>query len=355
MNVIIANKNKYLLENLGIDIIKELEGEFEVDEIIATFQNFFYQRMLLDITALKNYTDMSVLQKLSMSLSMDKLILFLDGTEATYNPQFLSNLVSMGIYNFAKDIEGLQYLYNTPNSYRDVAQFHQLNQQQAVPEVQPEPQKPSLGGIFGFNKQQPTQPVMPEPTVDNTFIQTENTEFEKSSSNAKIIGLKNITRQSGATSLAYMMVKELDKNYDVIAIEVDKNDFNYFKDKRMVSSNSTDIELTVKKYSDKDVIIIDTNNSGVAEQLCNEILYLIEPSIIKLNKLMALNSQVLQGLKGKKVILNQSLLSNSDINNFEYESRVKVYHNLGPLNERQDNLEELNILLNKLGFTRQNS
>ena len=40
------NKKQELLENLGIDIIKEMKGEFSVDEIIATFQNFFYQRMI---------------------------------------------------------------------------------------------------------------------------------------------------------------------------------------------------------------------------------------------------------------------------------------------------------------------
>ena len=65
-------KNQLLLENLGIDIIKEMNGEFEVDEIIATFQNFFYQRMILDITAIKNYTDIVNLQKLSISLDMQK-------------------------------------------------------------------------------------------------------------------------------------------------------------------------------------------------------------------------------------------------------------------------------------------
>ena len=58
---------------------------------------------------------------------MDKVILLLDGSEATSNPMFLSNLVSMGIYNFTKNVEGIQYLYNTPNTYRDVAQFHHLN------------------------------------------------------------------------------------------------------------------------------------------------------------------------------------------------------------------------------------
>ena len=45
MNVIVSNKNQLLLENLGIDVIKEMNGEFEVDEIISIFQNFFYQRI----------------------------------------------------------------------------------------------------------------------------------------------------------------------------------------------------------------------------------------------------------------------------------------------------------------------
>ena len=94
MNVIISNKNQLLLENLGIDVIKEMNGVFEVDEIIATFQNFFYQRMILDITAIKNYMDIINLQKISISLPMDKLILLLDGTDLTSNPTFLSNLDS---------------------------------------------------------------------------------------------------------------------------------------------------------------------------------------------------------------------------------------------------------------------
>ena len=35
MNVIVSNKNQLLLENLGIDVIKEMNGEFDVDEIIS--------------------------------------------------------------------------------------------------------------------------------------------------------------------------------------------------------------------------------------------------------------------------------------------------------------------------------
>ena len=272
MNVIISNKNQSLLENLGIDVIKEMNGEFDVDEIIATFQNFFYQRMILDITAIKNYTDIVNLQKLSMSLNMDKLILLLDGTEATSNPMFLSNLVSMGIYNFTKNIEGIQYLYNTPNSYRDVAQFHRLDV--------------TFGNANASNVQQ-------QAPTSSTTMPNDEPEFY----GTRVIGVKNITKQSGASSLVYMMKNELSKHYSVVAIEVDKTDFNYFNDKSLISTITSDVGTIINKHKDKNVILVDINNSLVAEGFCQDVLYLIEPSIIKLQKLMTLNATALQGLK----------------------------------------------------------
>lgn len=332
MNVIISNKNQFLLENLGIDVIKEMNGEFSVDEIIATFQNFFYQRMILDITAIKNYTDIVNLQKLSMSLDMEKVILLLDGTESTTNPAFLSNLVSMGIYNFTKNIEGIQYLYNTPNSYRDVAQFHNLNTQSNI-------------------VTQPTQPVQ-YITPGNSSPAQNAYEPEQEFYGTRIIGVKNVTKQSGASSLVYMMKKELSRYYSVIGIEVDKTDFNYFKDKDLISTITGDVGSVINKYKDKNVIIVDINNSLVAEGFCQEVLYLIEPSIIKLQKLMMLNATALHSLKDKKVILNQSLLTSSQIANFEYEARIKVFYNLAPLNEREKKLPELDRLLVKLGFNK---
>jgi len=329
MNVIVSNKNQLLLENLGIDIIKEMNGQFEVDEIIATFQNFYYQRMILDITAIKNYMDIVNLQKLSISLDMQKMILLLDGTEATSNPNFLSNLVSMGIYNFTKNIEGIQYLYNTPNTYRDVAQFHRLDA--------------TFGNAVISGAQSsvvaPVVEVQPQPEFYGT----------------RVIGVKNITKQSGASSLVYMMKNELSKNYSVVAIEVDKTDFTYFKDKNLISTITSEVGSVINKNKDKNIIIIDINNSIVAEGFCQEVLYLIEPSIIKLQKLMTLNATALQGLKGKKIVLNQSLLSSNEVANFEYEARVKVFYNLAPLNERDKKLPELNRLLVKLGFAKQQS
>ena len=60
-------------------------------------------------------------------------------------------------------------------------------------------------------------------------------------------------------------------------------------------------------------------------------------------------------MKDKKIILNQSLLTANDVSNFEYEAKVKVFYNLEPLNERDKKLSELNKLLVKLGFNKQQS
>ena len=46
--------------------------------------------MILDITAIKNYKDIKNLQKLSISLDMDKVILVLDDSPNSLSPDYLS-------------------------------------------------------------------------------------------------------------------------------------------------------------------------------------------------------------------------------------------------------------------------
>ena len=177
MNVIVANKYREALSALDIEIIKSLEGEFSVDEIVETFKNFFFQRMILDITAIKNYKDIKTLQKLSLSLDMDRVILLLDGSPEVTSPEYLSDLISMRIYNFTMNVEGVKYLYDNPNSYRDVAQYHQLD----------------TVHDYGAG---PVQQVY------------------TNAATATIIGIKNITEESGATTLVYLMKKQLERNYE---------------------------------------------------------------------------------------------------------------------------------------------
>lgn len=318
MNVSVTNRNQEMISSLDIDIMKTRNGEFTPEEIIAEFQNYFYQRMILDITAIKDYNDIRNLQKLSISLDMDKIILVLDGAQ-TITPEYLSKLVSMGIYNFTQDVAGIIYLYKNPNSYRDVAQYHQLN----------------------------TTPVE-EPKVAVQPMSSYSTPMAK-----KIIGVKNITKQSGATSLIYMMKRQLEKNYSVVAIEVDKKDFVYFREKNMISATSMNIASEIQKYNDFDIILLDVDNSPNAEGLANEMIYLVEPSVIKLNKLTIMDPNIFARYKNKKVILNQSMLTNKDVLDFEYETRIKIFFNMPPLNERDKNIPILDMFLKKLGFDKQ--
>ena len=317
MNVIISNKHQATLEMLDIDVIKSLNGEFDVDDIISQFQNFFFQRMIIDITALKNYKDIKTLQKLSISLDMDKVILLLDDSVDDGTGEFLSKLVSMGIYNFTRNVDGIMYLYNNPNSYRDVAHIQQLD----------------------INS---TDPVSVNTTVvENIYTGT------------RVIGIKNVTKQTGATTLSYMMKKQLEKHYSVVALEVNKDEFRYFRDKNMYSVKDIELGNAIAKYNDRDVIIVDVNDSVQAESVCDDIIYLVEPSIIKLNKLMSVNPTVFKKIKGKKIILNQSILSPKDVLDFEYESGVKIYFNMPPLDERERSIHILNKFLVMLGFSKQ--
>ena len=315
MNVIIANQKKELLTNLNIDVIKSIEGQYDVDELISMFKNFYYQRMILDITALKDYTDIKVLQKLSISLDMDKVILLLDDSEESSSPSYLSKLISMGIYNFTRNVEGIMYLYNNPNSYRDVAQYHQIDAQ------------------------------------DGEQIIYQGVEANY----CRVIGVKNVTDQAGATTFCYMMVKQLKKNYNVIGVEVDSNDFNYFNDKSLHSVNSRELGHFIERNNDKDVIIIDVNKSPTAMGLVQEIVYLVEPTVIKLNKLMNIKRNAFKELSGRKLVLNQSLLSSKDVLELQYEARAKFFFNMPPLNERDSNIMIMDTFLAKMGFLKQQS
>lgn len=327
MNVIISNKNQNILSNLGVEVIKDMNGEFEVDEIIATFQNFFYQRMILDITAIKNYRDITNLQKLSLSLDANKIILLLDGTEDTTNPTFLSQLISMGIYNFTKDVDGIQYLYNSPNTYKDVAQYQSLNLNTVQP---PDP----------TGQQMNAQPI----------IQTVYVDRYEEPKGCRIIGFKNLTNGAGATTLVYVLKKKLEKRYKVIGVEVDKTDFMYIKDKDLFSTTNDKIAIEMGDYRNNDVVLIDINKSVIAESVCNEVCYLIEPSILKLNKMVTLNPGILETLKNKKVVLTHSLLSENDIANLSHEAGFKVFFNLIPFNDRNLDNQNLEAFIAMLGF-----
>ena len=132
MCVIISNENDDVISSLNVNAIKKINGVFSSDEIVSKFSNFYYEKMILDITAIKDYKDIKNIQNLSINLDMSKLIILLDGSSETSAQDYISGLISMGIYNFTKNKDGIVYLLSHPNSYKDVANMHMINAEDEI-------------------------------------------------------------------------------------------------------------------------------------------------------------------------------------------------------------------------------
>jgi len=313
MNVIVSNKYQTLLGTLNIEVIKSINGEFSVQDLVNQFSNFFYNKMIIDITAIKNYEDVNTMRELSMNFQMDKIILLLDDSPKVNAAMYLSQLVSVGIYNFTRNVDAIPFLIENPNSYKDVASYQNFNND----------------ANFGIN--------------DVQYQRTSRIE-------QRIIGFKNVTEHAGATTLVYMLKKHLAKNYKVKAIEINNMDFEFFNDKELESSDFMSASIKITNNSDKEVILVDLNDAD--ESICTEIIYLIEPGIIKLNKLIRNDHKIFDKLRNKRIVLNKSVLDSKDVKDFEYESGSKIFFNIPCLDEKLDNNSKINEFLIALGFSR---
>ena len=179
MNVLIGNKYSDVLAMLDIDVIKSITGEYEADEIVSMFKNFYCNRIIIDLTAIKGYTDVSNIQKISIGLATEKLIFLLPPTPESSSSAFLSKLISMGIYNFTTDGDGIKYLLDHPNAYKDVAHYQQLNDMSTM--------------------------------VNNVVI-----------SGVKVLGVENVTESAGASVIMLGTISELSLKFlvDVTAPSV---------------------------------------------------------------------------------------------------------------------------------------
>ena len=317
MNVIVSNKYQTLLANLNIDVIKNLSGVYTVEDLSFQFKNFFFNKMILDITALEDYENINTIQKLSVALDMSKVILLLDDSPKVNSPVYLSQLVSMGIYNFTKNIDAITFLMDNPNTYKDVASFHQLN--------------------------------MDSDAMNN--YKSGKYEEDSALMSQRILGIKNVTMHAGATTLTYLLKMHIEELYRVRAVEINKHDFDYFNDDTLESVNEYELQNYLDRNSDSEVILIDACESNV-EQNCTDMIYLIEPGIIQLNRLVKEDNRVFKNLQGKKIILNRSVLSPNDVADFERESGSKVFYNMPNVDDKDSNNKEIRSFLIALGFTR---
>ncbi|MBR4619297.1 MAG: hypothetical protein IKO49_08335 [Bacilli bacterium] len=312
MNVIIGNERQEELSTLDIDVIKSITGQFDALEIVSIFKNFYFNKMILDATSIKEYLNSSNIEKIVTALDPNKIILFLPKTSEASSQSYLSKLVDMGLYNFTNNLEGVKYLITHNNTYDDVAQVKQVQELTEVVE-------------------------------------------QKVQSGCRVMGIRNVTDHAGATTLIYMLKRELERIYGdtIYAVEVNRHDFQYFNVKNTVTTTKEALNSTINKLTDASVILIDLNDCD-DDSSCGDVLYLIEPSSIRLNKLMRTNKNIFNELTGKKIVLNKSLLNSKDVSDFEYEAKTKVFYNVPPLDERRKN-EEINNLIDNIGLNNINN
>lgn len=307
MNVIVSNEQRNVLSGLDIDVIKSISGEYDAGELVEMFKNFFYNKMILDVTAIKDYHSIKSFQTIAMGLDVEKIVFFLPEGSDVCTSNFLSKLVSMGIYNFTTNVNGVKYLLEHPNTYKQVAHIQQFSDT-SDSGVASGDGNSSFGTASGLRQ------------------------------GTRIIGVRNVTEHAGSTTFIYILKKELRTYFGdtIIALEINKNDFQFFGDKNMVSISSNQLSGMLNRYAGASVLLVDLNDC-IDDSFCGEVLYLLEPSTIKLNKLMRKNRNIFSKLQHQKIILNKSLLSNKDIADFEYEAKAKIFYNMPPLDERKKN------------------
>jgi len=123
MNIILKNQNSEILNEFQSEVIKTLSGEQSLDEVQEILVNIYYNKIIIDITAIKDHANVqSVINFLRAFDPLKIIIVFHPGELTAYNP-ILGKLVESGYYNFAKNVEGIKNLMLKPNSFKDVEHF----------------------------------------------------------------------------------------------------------------------------------------------------------------------------------------------------------------------------------------
>ena len=316
MNVALRNENEAVMNSLAVEIIKTMNGTFAREDIEREFNGLSYNKVIIDITSIRNYFDENTLFNFLTYWEPSRVVLVLNNTEFCNNPDFLKKLVEKGFYNFTKNASGASFLVNRPNNLDDVRKF--------------------LEGATLYDSNNSN-----EITAEENYSVNRN-------KHQRIIGLQGLTNHAGATTLMYMMCKMLKTKKTVKGIEVGSKDSTYFKSEDIITSDSIeDLKIKVKTLYTLDVIIIDLNGADGLD-ICDEILYLLEPGTVRLNKLLKSGQNISELSNRAKIILTRSALKESDVAAFEYETKIKVFANVTDFNERLESSKTVNNLLVKL-------
>ncbi len=361
MYIAIKNLNGIIIDSANLDTIKTLDGEFTREMIESQLTNFIYSKAIIDITAIKNYFDIKEVLNFLSFFPASKVIILLNDSELVSSNNYLKYLVENGYYNFTRNAAGINYLLNHPNTLDNVKKY--LSESSYTSQNDINQSVSTSPNAFGnqsyiananlsanFNNDQ-YKPAFTNPNVFSNvdYIKEE----EQIKIKARIIGLQNVTEHAGATTLMHMMLKQLKANYKVIAFEMFKQDSIYFNDPDLsFCTSAEELKFKINALRNIDIVLIDLNDLP-EKQFCTDILYLVNPGTISLNKALKKDNNLREKVKDGKVILNQSAIKDEELANFEYETKFKVFYNMPVINDRADRLLAVDKLLGKLGFSKQ--
>lgn len=312
MNIVISNELQNELSNFNDNVIATINGKYEISSIIEMLKIKEYHHLILDITAVNNYEDYKVFDELTQAIDPQKIILLLPEGGSLFTPNYLSRLITYGIYNFTTNCKGISYLIEKPNTYADVEKIDKMSSNDQQDRLEERNKK--LAKLYPHMKRY-------------------------------VIGFRSISPKAGATTLIYMLFKEIVATYgenSAVAIEVDKRDFELFHLNNMYSMSNKDLQLNLQKLYTTPYILVDLNGYP-DDSICTNVVYLLEPSTIMMNKMIRTNNRIFEGLAGKTLVLNKSLMENKDIYDFQQACETKVFYNMPPLDDRKKNPEVISF------------
>lgn len=323
MNILIVNKNKQYLVNNNYNVMKQIEGEYFSKEIISLVSNLTYDKLIIDLTAVKNYHDIASIRELTANIESDKIIMLLSNEIITLSTYYISSLVNLGIYNFTVIPAEIAMLINNPRDYKKAKEISNIGYSNII------------NNMSNYNNSNVNNSNVNNNNINNNNI---NNNIINTNKKVSVFGFKNITASAGSTTLIYMLKNSLEQVYkkNVVALELNKSDFKYLNITNGFSITKEELSSYIFKFNNYDFILVDINESN-SEMLCDQVFYLIEPSLVKINKLISKDRTIISSLNGKNVILNKSTLNDNYIKNFEYETKLKIWCVIPPLNERENN------------------
>lgn len=317
MNVVTANENKSIIDRLDIDIIKRIDGEYPLNELLSKFVNLYFNKMIVDITSIQNYKELDTIKEFSKAVDPSRVIILLNNDPVVNSTFYMSNLIACGFYNFTRNFEGIKFLYNTPNTYENVKHLA-ISEEETIKQAEQ--------------------------------YQAENAVVYKEVGERQVIGFINLTNHAGATSLVNMLVRHCNAGgVTAVGLEMFRQDMIFYHDSNLSTCfNRADLEKKLALYKDVRAIFIDLNDFGEADKFCDKIIYLIEPSYVMLTKLLKRDRNAFASRVNDIIVLNKSFVNDQEIPDFEYETKLKVFDNIPPLNDRAQILNQIIEFLSKL-------